>query len=179
MDCLGRWRFQDWPYILAKSRSAAVSCKSCTAVWNLLSCSYRGKSPPIPCFLNAPSPVLCKQPKSALIAGLPHCPTRKKPGVGPQHAQDTSGLFTSLFSPASPGSASLSPSCHPQTRVEEPSSAHQLLTQGPANLRQGLVKVQDRKALASSSRVHSPWCSSRIRQREHGQHQSPPSLSLR
>lgn len=85
-----------------------------------------------------------------------HCPTRKKPGVGPQHAQDTSGLFTSLFSPASPGSASLSPSCHPQTRVEEPSSAHQLLTQGPANLRQGLVKVQDRKALASSSRVHSP-----------------------
>ena len=71
MDCLGRWRFQDWPYILAKSRSAAVSCKSCTAVWNLLSCSYRGKSPPIPCFLNAPSPVLCKQPKSALIAGLP------------------------------------------------------------------------------------------------------------
>ena len=136
------------PTSLQKAGLQLFPTSHAPAVWNLLSCSYRCKSSS---YTKLPKRALARALRAAKERpGLQDCfftaPTWKKPMVGPQHPQDSSGLFISLLWSTSPVSASLSPSCHPQPRVKEPSSVHQLLNLGASQPQAGLQwKYETRK----------------------------------
>lgn len=113
--------------------------------------------PPTPSFLNAPSPVLCEQPKSALdCRTASHCP----------HLEETHGR-----SPAPSGYKwtlhksvliNLPRLCFPESFLPSSAPGQRAILRPPAPQPWGQptsgrasVKVRDKKALAGSSRVHS------------------------
>ena len=157
-----RWRWEHGdsrtdPTSLQKAGLQLFPTSHAPAVWNLLSSSH----PPTPSFLNAPSPVLCEQPKSALdcrtASSLP--PLGRNPWSVPSTLRIQ--VDSSQVCSHQPPQALLPWVLLAILRPPAPQPGGQP-TSGRAS-----VKVRDKRALAGSSRVHSPWCSSLIGQRKH------------
>lgn len=182
MEYPRKMEIQDWPYILAKRRSAAVSCKSCTAVWNLLSCSYRCKPSSYTMLPKRALPVLASIQETPWIAGLPPLlpPLGRKPGIRfPAPSGYTWPLHKSVLT-------SLPRLCSPESFLSSSDPGWRAIPPPTSSSPRG--QPTSGRASRWSAKTGKPWpvpimsltvMSSLSGQRERGQHQSPPSLSLR